>query len=637
MRLEPIVRDFPGFLDELVAALESDETIVYLDTSLLMWLLRLEPEVRAEFVAWCDERPKGSVRIPVWVAHELHRLLDERREFKNVQSAIAKIRGLGDALGELAAERAGEGLCRRSGYTGRDAFVGDVEATLERVTRFVKTISLDDEDYRSAAQEVVAFVNERVLETNLARITRELSTTGRFRREHRIPPGFKDDKNENPQGDVIIWEEIVEDLHAAGPLPDGGPRRAIFITRDEKQDWISKSTHVQLEPGKSRSAESARRIEVKRPHPLLVHDLAVRANGAQVYITHPAFLAGVLLKLGKKRGGGAPAQWWRASYRHALWMQLENDTAWAIENTQRGGAGTKQGEGSPAASPPSVPARSEPGLAKRGGRGALAPLVVNRSALHGGQVPEHVAAYLAALPGTEASVVEGWITAAEEGRMDLFTLGGTFAQMIVQGAADWPAQVPALLGTLRERFRLDDVNKIVLALIGRTYFDSAGELRTRPVTALGELIMPLEADDDYRPAFQALNRFLAEADAKLVYMPGTARTPVVLEVEFARRSGREQRNVHSIRLNSYQALADDLPAESPRRFSALLRRAPADGMLPEELRALLAREYLIPIDLVKPSTDLSKITWTSDQGLFGMDTGVEGGLSTVANEEEIDD
>jgi hypothetical protein len=64
---------------------------------------------------------------------------------------------------------------------------------------------------------------------------------------------------------------------------------------------------------------------------------------------------------------------------------------------------------------------------------------------------------------------------------------------------------------------------------------------------------------------------------------------------------------------------------------------PVTGVLPEEFRALLAREYLIPIDLVKPSTALSKITWTGDQGLFAMDTGTEGGLSTLTDEGETDD
>lgn len=637
MRLDPIVRDFPGFLDELVAALESDDTFVYLDTSLLMWLLRVEPEVRTEFFAWCHERPQGTVRIPVWVAHELHRHLDERREFKNVQSAIVKIKGMGDALGELAAERAGEGLCRRSGYTGRDAFVGDVEATLERLARLVKTISLEDEHYRSAAEEVIAFVNERLLATNLGRITRELSVTARFRLEHRIPPGFKEDKDENPQGDVIIWEEVVKDLHDAGPPAEGGPRRVIFITRDEKKDWISRSTHIQLEPGKLRSAESARRIEVKRPHPLLVHDLAVRAEGAQLYITHPAFLAGVLQKLGKKQGGGAPAQWWRASYRHALWVQLEADMAWGNGDTQRGGSETQHREGTPPASSPPAPPGPGSEVVKGGGGGAVAPLLVDRSVVLGYHVAEHVDAYFVAIPGTEASVVEGWIAAAAQGRIDPLTLGGIFAQLFVHRVPDWAAQVPALLGTLRQRFGLEDMNKIVLALISRTYFDAAGELRKRPITSLGELVIRLETDDDFRPAFQSLNRFLVEVDAKLVYMPGAGRTPVTLEVESARRSSREQRNVHSIRLNGYQALADDLPDDSPRRFSALLGRTPVTGVLPEEFRALLAREYLIPIDLVKPSTALSKITWTGDQGLFAMDTGTEGGLSTLTNEGETDD
>ena len=551
MRLDPIVRDFPGFVNELVEALESGDTFVYLDTSLLMWFLRVESEVRAEFLAWCDERPAGTVRIPVWVAHELHRHLHDRTEFKHVQSAIGKVKVGNEALGELAAERAADNLCRLHGYTGRDAFVGDVEATLEKLDKFMKTISLGADTYQNAAEEIVAFVNQHLLSTNLARITQELSLTGRFRVVHRIPPGFMETKEENPHGDIIIWEEIVEDLAAAGLPADGGPRRAVFVTRDEKEDWVSNSAVVQLEPGKSRGSNPKLRVQVKRPHPLLMHELSVRAQGAELYITHSAFLAGVLQKLGKKRGGELPVQWWRASYRHSLWAELEADAAWGLGSArlardrgpgEAGGNAAEAVQGEPV--PPALPQPAPPALPS--GKGA-APLesAVSLTEATGNRVSEYVTAYLSTPPGTESSVVEGWMRSMDEGRITPFALGTIFAQLAVSGPAGWTAQVRPLLGRVRAHFGDEALNQVVLALAGAAYFGANAELRKRPHRAIGEVVLALESDEALVPAFTALNRFLVEADASLVYVPGSGRASVEVEV-VASRSGRSTRLVHAV-------------------------------------------------------------------------------------------
>ena len=61
------------------------------------------------------------------------------------------------------------------------------------------------------------------------------------------------------------------------------------------------------------------------------------------------------------------------------------------------------------------------------------------------------------------------------------------------------------------------------------------------------------------------------------------------------------------------------------------------GCRPEELRALIAREYLIPIELVEVAKGTAKFTWSTDQGLLDMDTDAEGGLSALENAENTDD
>lgn len=633
MRLDPIVRDFPGYLRELENTLASSDTLVYLDTSLLMWFLRVEPEVRADFIAWCDGRPLGTVRVPVWVAHELHRHLQDRREFKNVQAAVSKVRVGTEVLGELAAERSTDGRCRMHGYTGRDAFVGDVEATLEKLDAFLKTVELEPDKYLEAADSIIAFVNDRLLGTNLAQISSELSLSGRFRNDHRIPPGYMDDKEENRHGDIIIWEEIVEDLASAGPAADGTPRRALFLTRDAKEDWLSKSSHVLLDTGKVRGVDPRLRVEVKRPHPLLSHELSVRAQGAKIYITHPAFLAVVLQRAGAAPAAGAPVQWWRASYRHAVWQDLAQQAAWgfsppsraehrdAATETEGGSTGTER---TPPAPPPVLPVVVGPPLSEVGRRDALA----NR-------VAEFIRVYREAVPGTESSVIEAWIVAVAEGRMTPFTLGAIFAHL-TESVPGWGAQVRALLGRIRARFGTVVENQVVLAFAGTAYFDADAQIRKRPQRAVGEVVSALESEEQLAPAFAALNRFLVEADAKLVYVPGSGREAVDVEV-VASRVGRTARLVHEIRVGGYQVLAEGLQPDSPRTLTILLGHGPEVGCPHEELRALVAWEYLIPIGRVRVVKGTSKFSWTEDKGLLDMDTDAEGGVSELVTVEETND
>lgn len=103
MRLDPLTRDYPAFMDELVKVLHADDTRYYFDTSLLMWLISVGATARAEFIAWCNGRPANSVRVPVWAAHELHRHLVGETVSKNV----------GNTLREIEA--------KYSEYSGRDA------------------------------------------------------------------------------------------------------------------------------------------------------------------------------------------------------------------------------------------------------------------------------------------------------------------------------------------------------------------------------------------------------------------------------------------------------------------------------------------------------------------------------------
>ena len=194
MRLDPYIRDYRGFINEFVEAIEAEGTLFYLDTSLLMWLLSISPKARSEFIRWCETRTEETVRVPVWVAHELHRHIIDNTVKSSIQKTLGEAEKKFDDFARLASERADETTCLKKGYAGRAFYVGMVEQSLARLRDFKRVIEVDESQLSQAAEEVINFVNGRVLASDIRSFIQELSLTDGFRSSHYMPPGFHDNK-----------------------------------------------------------------------------------------------------------------------------------------------------------------------------------------------------------------------------------------------------------------------------------------------------------------------------------------------------------------------------------------------------------------------------------------------------------
>ena len=290
MRLDPFVRDYLSFLNDFVEAFESGGTRFYLDTSLLMWLIRLGTRARAEFMVWCGGRPKNAVRVPVWAAHELHRHVIGGTVRANLQKTVNETQSKYDEFARLASECADEAICRAKGYAGRDSYIGELEHSFSWLHRLARVVEIDELQLQQAADEVIAFVNDHMLTTDIAPVIDKVSHTGEFRYSHLMPPGFHDDsKGKNRFGDVILWEELVEDLRAAGSDAHGQARHGVLISRDNRRRLLYATSW-----GDSQRSNRDEELDVTLAHPLLVHEFAARAHGNRLYVAQPGFLASVL-------------------------------------------------------------------------------------------------------------------------------------------------------------------------------------------------------------------------------------------------------------------------------------------------------------------------------------------------------
>jgi hypothetical protein len=630
MRLDPLTRDYRAFIEELVTVLQAENTRYYLDTSLLMWLVRVGAAARSEFIAWCDNRPAKTVRVPVWAAHELHRHLVGGSVSRNVQTTLDEIAGKYREFARLAVERAEEAICLAKGHAGRAGYIGEVQQWLARLPQLTSVVAASDSQIRQAAEEVIGFVNERVLVTDIAPFVEKLSLTGEFRFSHHIPPGFHDKKVENRYGDVIIWEEMLADLVRSEG--QDAPGQAVLISRDQKTDWVSAASYLRDQDGTERRASREYELDVSRPLPLLLHEFAKRSVAERLYVTHPSFLANVLEYGARRRGEpSGVGQWLAAFYAPDVLDRLGGIAlATAAAAADAGPAPPAPMEtGSPAApgdmAAPVPEGAPEAAFDFQGESPAtvMAPVVV-----------EEIQRYQSALPAEQPDLIEQWAGEVQQNTVSPFKFGRILADLSIGDFPGWPQQISAVITQLSTLLQPEKLNRVVLAILTSIYFDSYAELRRRPQVYLGTSVLALETSAHLKGAFATLNRFLREADATVPYLPGAARPRVPFKIDIVPGSGKVPNRIRDIRLGAQTALAENLSPDNPRLLSTLLGRSPADGCTGLELRALIAREYLVPHDLMSAADDRKKLTWDAEAGLVTLDTGSEGGLSVLAEEDE---
>ncbi len=617
MRLDPFVRDYQQFMDELVDVLETPQTRFYLDTSLLMWLVRLGSTARSDFLSWCRNRPESSVRVPVWAAHELHRHLTRQTVASNIRSAVSETERKLDDFVRLASERADEEVCRANGYASRQGFVAEVEQAFAKVKQLAKVVSSGSQ-LNGATDEIIEFVNDHTLNTDIIKTVNILEKTGDFRYSHLIPPGYHDKKNENRFGDVIIWEEILEDI---GIGEESERRHGVLVSRDDKTDWVSSAPLVKAGSAQEKSNRDLG-LDVTRAHPLLVHEFEGRAKGGRLYVVHPSFLASALDYASRKSGtASAVSNWLAAAYRPDLLPRLAAaDLPIAVRDASApANPGEKQQAQAPVTPPSADTSYSYPSAAE------LMKLPTT----------DEVSSYLQATPLGRPTLVQAWLDELKSGAFATERFGRVLAELSLRGLNEWLTRLPSVIEELKSKVSLPALNGIVLGATTPAYFDRYGEALRQPRKELGAVALLLERETQFAGAFATLAGFLAAADAELPYRPGNGRPKIPITVD-ATEGSRGLQTLRDIRVGSESVLADALTDENPRLLSTLLNRERSRGCSGQALCALLSREYLLPADLLSTEYNNKHFTWLPGAGLVSLDTSSPGGVSATVIDEGDD-
>lgn len=208
--------------------------IIVLDTNTLLNFFRYTPSTRDEFLAVL-EKLQASLWIPHHVGLEFHRrrltvISTTSDAFTKVTESL--VRAKKDIAGTLNEYKHHPSLNRTELLDEVAGFLESLTAKLasqaeEHHARVVKSGDAE-QTFQRISDLFSGHVGPAFTETELAAIYDE----GKTRYEQKIPPGFKDkdDSNPNQYGDLVIWKEILN-------LGEEKKQPVIFVTDDAKEDW----------------------------------------------------------------------------------------------------------------------------------------------------------------------------------------------------------------------------------------------------------------------------------------------------------------------------------------------------------------------------------------------------------------
>ena len=290
--------DFKARLGNLLG---EAHTHVYIDTSFLMWATKIGPASRGELLEWLRTDLGDRAHVPTWTAHEYlrHHVAGTIVEELNSKSAELKtlVSGSFTYFRPFLDDPA---LPAAEGYERLRASARDAINTFEHVIKSAKDWQ---QAYRDHANQIIEYINERVLEVgSLYDDVAKIATEGAARYEGRIPPGFQDrhkkgvsaeHQNEyskdgaNRYGDLIFWREAIGHARVVSA------KAIIILTNDLKNDWrMGGETNANIEAG------------MRRPPPRIHPMLALEAKTvgiADVALLNSQYLAGLLRDVDETR------------------------------------------------------------------------------------------------------------------------------------------------------------------------------------------------------------------------------------------------------------------------------------------------------------------------------------------------
>lgn len=222
---------------EIFRLIQDDECTIFIDTNIIALMYGIHDSARKEFLDWIKTYiRKGRVKIPNWVINEYtNRFI--RDQIQDYLSPLTKIKTIRKEFTHASAflkMYIDDASLKKSKYINITDFQEDLKIIEEKIAKIEFTTSSKGHDYKIKVHKEIEQTFEKcIIDTDLEKILSKVNELGSIRYNHKLPPGFHDDKKDsNSHGDLILWYEIL------GFCKLKSIRKALLITNDEKKDWV---------------------------------------------------------------------------------------------------------------------------------------------------------------------------------------------------------------------------------------------------------------------------------------------------------------------------------------------------------------------------------------------------------------
>lgn len=597
-----------------IADLASDpRTIIFIDTNVVSYLYKLHEAARREFFAWSDGVAAGGrFFIPAWAANEyLSRVTSNTlASYTPKGKEPTQAKKMLETLHETASLFVDDSSLRGIGYPrDRAAFLLEFRQAIEALNKFTGVFS-QQFDPGVIHQQVVTHLSPSILNSDIAALCTRAMQEANGRIEHRLPPGFRDDgKPENRLGDLIIWYELLEKSAAvAGTFP-----RVLFISRDEKSDWVYAPAQRTRLAGGTRKPVPNSEPQIKLADPRLVAEFTRKTGHADFTIANLPTLVEALSRRSS------------SDFQHlAAAIQI------TVQETASISARTDQETAAPAAEPTNevaeAPTEAQP---------VEAPVVVEVPADEPAPVQPEPAEpvlprlqyrveaqqdsqYPADAPSEINSIIRdlkshNWytqnpaVTKVRTIREEPFTPSAWFVlgRNLYQAACGNSQKAMDFIGNLETQLRQfpEETAKHLLAgMLYEIYFDGHGEFREVTKFSFADKPLAVVADETYADVRDFILFQMREHLAQLKFLPGERDSRVIRiasaaaaaaaadDQEPPRGPPSPTHEVRSVILDGIELMRDVVDAQEDA-WQRMIRRT---KLSPDRIREKISEDLAIP-------------------------------------------
>ena len=296
MKFPQATIDRTEYLKKITTLLEDEECQIFIDTNIFGLFFRIYSSARKEFFDWIIPLiEKKRVNTPLWAINEYsnrfirNQIDDYFSPLKKVNTTQKEFKEISSFLKMNIDTKSLAGTT----YTTVEEYLTDLKDIENKLKKIAATAKSKDETYKNSVHSEIQNVFEKtIIQSDLTSILKVISDSGQVRYNHKLPPGFEDDKKEiNLFGDLIIWLEILEFCKSSNT------KKAILITNDNKKDWVYAPSKI---------SENSKLLPNNHPHfkivdPRLTYEFKQNTSSEEFHIINFESLTKVLIN--KSKGG----------------------------------------------------------------------------------------------------------------------------------------------------------------------------------------------------------------------------------------------------------------------------------------------------------------------------------------------